>query len=1234
MASVRYIALVCMLCVPLFPCLADEDPVASASEIDYPPLSIERQDGTAGGFSVELLQAVLKTMGREVSFKVGAWSDIKQMLEIGQLDVLPLVGRTPEREQVFDFTVPYLSLYGAVFVRNDQNDINSLEDLFERKIGVMRGDNAEEFIRRRSITKNIIATKFYDEAFLKLSRGELDAVVAQRLVGLNIIKNLELTNIKTAIAPLKEFKQDFCFAVREGDKKLLAQLNEGLSVVVADGTYEQLRIKWLGILDKDKDLQTRKLRLVLSAVSLLSIVLLGMYAFQRWKAHYSLVVSEEKLRMLFENMAQGVIYQQSDGRLTDCNPAALEIFGVSRDEFLSKGTHDSWWRAINEDGSELPAESYPSVQALQSGKPVNGFITGIYNPRTESHVWVSINAIPQFREGEKHPYQALVTLHDITQRKLAEDKLRESELKFRLATETQSDVFWMSTPGIKKLLYVNPAYETVWQKSRESLFEDPRSFMEALHPDDVNIYIERGEKYHRQGIRYEVEYRIVMSDGEIKWIQEKGYPVQQKLGDDRLMAGICIDVSKYKEAEQKLKLAANVFTFAREGIAITDLDANIVEVNDAFTYITGYSREEVLGKNPRLLKSGRQSAEFYSLMWKSLATKGQWYGEIWNRHKNGSVYAEYMNISAVNDAQGKMINYVAIFSDITSQKHHQSQLEHIAHYDALTDLPNRVLLADRLHQGMAQAQRRGQKLALAYIDLDGFKKVNDNHSHEVGDQVLVILADRMKDALREGDTIARLGGDEFVAVLMDLADVKESVPLISRLITVAAQPLRVGELTLQVTASLGVVLYPQNDEVSPDQLLRQADQAMYQAKLSGKNRYHIFDVEQDRSLRGYHESLERIHQALNNSEFVLHYQPKVNMRSGEIKGMEALIRWQHPDYGLLPPDRFLPTIEGHAISIDLGEWVLDTALSEFKQVHSTRPNLSISVNISANHLQNPKFVELLRKRLESHPEIAPNKIILEVLETSALEDISRVSQIMNACIEMGLSFALDDFGTGYSSLTYLKRLPAAQIKIDHSFVREMLESSEDLAILEGVLGLAIAFRRQAIAEGVETEAHAEMLLQLGCDLAQGYAIAKPMAMDELLEWVGTWRPPARWKTQPLVSRSNTPLLFAGIEHQVWIRKIDAYVNGSATKPPQLDIHKCRFGVWLDGEGKERYGNDKVLEVIESLHQQVHSLSTDLFLLCDQKKRPAAKEKLGDLHRLRDELLRQLKTLIVRTRKVC
>ncbi len=680
-----------------------------------------------------------------------------------------------------------------------------------------------------------------------------------------------------------------------------------------------------------------------------------------------------------------------------------------------------------------------------------------------------------------------------------------------------------------------------------------------------------------------------------------------------------------KRAEAKLHLAANVFTHAREGITVTAADGTIIDVNDAFTRITGYSREEVLGHNPRILKSGRQGRGFYAAMWRDLTEQGHWYGEIWNRRKDGEVYAEMLTISAVRDEEGQTRQYVALFSDITPLKEHQTQLERIAHYDALTSLPNRVLLSDRLHQAMAQTLRRGQRLAVAYLDLDGFKAVNDSHGHDAGDQLLMLVAGRLKQALREGDTLARLGGDEFVAVLGDLADIESCVPMLTRLLAAAAQPADIDGAALQVSASLGVTFYPQAEEVDADLLLRQADQAMYQAKLAGKNRYHVFDAEQDRSLRGHYESLTRIRRALSEREFVLYYQPKVNMRTGRVIGAEALIRWQHPERGLLPPALFLPVIEDHPLAIQVGEWVIDAALSQMASWRGVGVDLPVSVNVSAHQLQQADFVERLREILAAHPELRPGDLELEVLETSALEDLSRVSTVIEECRAIGVSFALDDFGTGYSSLTYLKRLPVAQLKIDQSFVRDMLGDPEDLAILDGVVGLAAAFRRQVIAEGVETVEHGVMLLQLGCDLAQGYGIARPMPAQQLPDWVATWRPDPAWAGLSSVSRDDLPLLFAGVEHRAWIAAIENRLRGEPETPP-LDPHQCRLGRWLDVEGRARYGDHPAYLDLEPLHQRVHALAAELLDLQARGRRHEALARLRELHGLRDALLQRLQTL--------
>jgi diguanylate cyclase (GGDEF)-like protein len=448
--------------------------------------------------------------------------------------------------------------------------------------------------------------------------------------------------------------------------------------------------------------------------------------------------------------------------------------------------------------------------------------------------------------------------------------------------------------------------------------------------------------------------------------------------------------------------------------------------------------------------------------------------------------------------------------EIIENAEHHEQLERMAHYDLLTNLPNRVLLADRLSQSMVQCQHRNQSLAVAFIDLDGFKAVNDRHSHNVGDELLVEVAQRMKEALREGDTLARIGGDEFIAIMIDLEKIEDSEPVLKRLLKAAAKSITLGDAVMKVSASIGVSLYPQ-DHVDADLLMRHADQAMYVAKQAGKNRYHFFDTTQDNAIKTQGQSIDDIRSALDRLEFVLHYQPKVNMHTSEVIGVEALIRWQHPVRGLVPPLDFLPAIEGHTVSLELGEWVIGTALSQINQWRSIGIHLPISVNISAYQLQQDNFITRLEGLLAAHSDVNPHDLELEILETSALSDISQVSATMNACHELGVRFALDDFGTGYSSLTYLRRLPAHMIKIDQSFVRNMLEDADDLAIIKGVVELAKAFHREVIAEGVETIEHGVALLKLGCELAQGYGIARPMPSGDIPEWISSWKADDSWQ---------------------------------------------------------------------------------------------------------------------------
>ena len=815
-------------------------------------------------------------------------------------------------------------------------------------------------------------------------------------------------------------------------------------------------------------------------------------------------------------------------------------------------------------------------------------------------------------------------VEDITEKRRAEDALSYSNSLTNAVLESTVD-------GI--LVVDRHGGIARWNQKFIELWQIPESLLTAHvdRPvlDQVTAQIAQPEAFMAKVLELyehpEVSSvgTLVLCDGRVF----ERYSQPQRIGADIVGRFWSFrDITERKQSEEKLLLAASVFSHAREGIMITAADGTIIDVNDTFVGITGYTRDEALGQKPSLLKSDRQEADFYAVMWHDLVEKGHWYGEIWNRRKNGEIYPEMLTISAVQDEQGRNQHFVALFSDISALKEHEKQLEHMAHFDVLTALPNRVLLADRLHQGMLQAQRRGQLLAVAYLDLDGFKNINDRYGHEIGDQVLIALSSLMRQTLREGDTLARLGGDEFVAVLIDLPDAATSVPMLSRLLVAAAESMNIEGLSLQISASLGVTFYPQAEEVDADQLLRQADQAMYRAKQSGKNRYHIFDADQDRSVRGHHESLEHISRALARCEFVLYYQPKVNMRTGEVVGAEALIRWQHPERGLLSPAVFLPLIEDHPLAIEVGEWVIDSALTQMERWHEAGLDLPVSVNVGARQLQQSGFVERLRELLAAHPSILPSQLELEVLETSALEDLARVSAIIESCREIGVMFSLDDFGTGYSSLTYLKHLSVAQLKIDQSFVRDMLEDPDDLAILGGVLSLATAFRRQVIAEGVETIEHGTMLLQLGCELAQGYGIARPMPAADLPKWASHWQIDPAWRRACAVNRDDLPFLFAGVEHRALIAAVEALLDGARESLP-LAQHQCGFGTWLELEGKARVAAQPVLQTLAVLHRQLHVSVGNLADLHAHGHKSSALAVLADLHCQRDVFLGQLGALL-------
>jgi diguanylate cyclase (GGDEF)-like protein/PAS domain S-box-containing protein len=939
--------------------------------------------------------------------------------------------------------------------------------------------------------------------------------------------------------------------------------------------------------------------------------------------------SEHKHRQLFQDLREreeifsAIVNQAAEGivlldantlAIVEFNEAACAALGYTREEFATLALLD-----IQVSPEEMRARA---EQINDSGQA--DFETRHRHKDGRIRLVDVKNRLLKVRGGR---YWAAVW-RDITDARTAEQALREEAERRRL-------MFAHSRDGIAVLDFNGRLLE--WNRRFAEMLGYTDQDMARLHVWDWDAQWSRAqllammtevpvdgntaETLHRR--RDGSLYHVEISSSRVEW------------GGQAYLFSTHRDISERKQAEQALEdsrqFLQSVFDAIQDGISVIDADFRVLRAN-------AWLEQRYPAQAPL---AGRQCYHAFQCRdtvcsWcpaKSTFTSGAPSTAV-VPYPHADAPEGWLELSTypLKDGDGRVIQVIGYAKDITLQRSYQQKLEHIAHYDPLTDLPNRTLLAERLEQAMARARRQQRPLALGYLDLDGFKDINDQHGHDVGDALLVVMADRVSQALRETDMAARLGGDEFVVILADFPGGRAGEDLLGGILAAVARPIHASDLVLQLSASLGVTLYPQADaadaDADADQLLRQADQAMYQAKLQGKNRYHLFDTEADRRQRGRHESLQRLRQALDDEEFTLYYQPKVNMRTGAVIGAEALVRWQHPERGLLPPAAFLPVIENQPLGLKLEYWIFARALAQMDRWRAQGLTLPVSINVSAYQLQQPGFMEQLGALLRAHPRLDPAQVELEVLETSALEDLKRVSRIMRDCTRLGVRFALDDFGTGYSSLTYLKHLPAAVLKIDQSFVRDMLEDADDLAILEGIQGMARAFRRQVVAEGVETYEHGELLLALGCELAQGYVIARPMPAEEIPAWVAAWRSPASWsQAPPPLMRADLPLLYAGVEHRGWVLAIEAYLHGKQDAPPPLEIDACRFGAWLRQEAHLHPSASSCMTEIDHLHAEVHRLGKALI---ERQAEGAASERearLTDLKARRDVLLAKLKSLM-------
>jgi len=778
------------------------------------------------------------------------------------------------------------------------------------------------------------------------------------------------------------------------------------------------------------------------------------------RASQTIADSEANYRAIFATAADGIfIHDAVTGEILDINPAVTAMFGYTREEMrglriadLSSGEPPY----TQEQADELLALAMAGEPQFFEWCSKDKF--GLAFPTEVSLKKVPIGGQPR----------ALAWVRDITERKRAQEEIA-SQAKF--PGENPYPVLRADSTG--NLLYANQAAAPLF--GPVCVISESR-----LTPPYLDILLQAKNLNAKRDVEVECQGRIFR----LLFNPIEGEDYVNIYGED---------VTARKHAEERLKLAATVFEYSIEGIVITDPGGTILSVNPGFTAITGYTPEEVLGQNPRVLKSDRHEPEFYQAMWRQIATAGNWSGEIWNRRKSGEAYPEWLTISAIKNERGDISHYVSIFHDITEIKRQQEAIEFQAHHDALTGLPNRVLFADRLDMALAQIARSGAKLAVLFLDLDNFKHINDSLGHAVGDLVLQELAKRLKKVLRAVDTISRQGGDEFIAILPDIHAAQYAGTAAQRILESLRKPFRPQGHELYATASIGIAIAP-DDGAVPGDLIKNADLAMYRAKELGRNNYQFFAQGMD-TLAHHRLSLEsRLRKALDREEFELHYQPVIDLATGAIAGAEALVRWRCGNI-LIPPYEFIPMTEETGLILGLGAWVLKTACVQAKIWRDLGySDLGMAVNISSRQFSQADFVDLIQNVLHS-TGLPPDALLLEITESVLMANVEIASGQMQRLKKMGVKIMLDDFGTGYSSLSYLKRLPLDGLKIDRSFVMDIHHSADSKAIADAVISLARALELGVVAEGVETLEQLNYLREHVKGHIQGFYASPPVTSE-------------------------------------------------------------------------------------------------------------------------------------------
>ncbi|TVR87937.1 MAG: EAL domain-containing protein [Spirochaetaceae bacterium] len=789
------------------------------------------------------------------------------------------------------------------------------------------------------------------------------------------------------------------------------------------------------------------------------------------------------LRAIFDSLPLAVLIHDLDGRIVDVNERMLEMYRVDRTAAFEFSIEHGY------SGPKAPLESLPELWRRAVAGETQDFAWEALRPLDGSTFEVDVHLERIYVANQN---LILASIRDVTEDRAALNNLRRARKRFEDVAYASGDWIW-ETDRKGKLTYVSPRVEAYLGYTPDAL--SGRHLYSLLCPQELPAV--------RAHIGPLVRARHPIIDHESRYLSlggARGYSLMNavpKFDDVGIFdgyLGVVKDITERRNAEQQLRLFQRVVESAIEGIVITNKDAEIIAVNPAFTTITGYTANEVIGNTPRLLKSEHHDSEFYHHMWHSLLHEGQWSGEIWNRRKSGESYPEWLSISAITDHEQGPTHFVGVFHDITDSKLKEDHIRFQALHDALTGLPNRVLFYDRLHVAIQHAHRDGTELGVLFFDLDNFKNINDTLGHSVGDTLLQEVAVRVTTLVRSEDTIARLGGDEFVVLVKESPRLDIAVSVAQRIRESLNKVFQIREHEFFVSTSIGISHYPK-DGTEPESLIKRADLAMYQAKSGGRDGYRLYRPEMD---AGASERLlleSQLRRAVDEHVLTVVFQPKLHLTSGKVRGAEALVRWRNSEGHMVSPADFIPIAEQSGLISRLDEHVLRTSCHHIVPLlQSGFSDLHISVNLSARHVGQSDVVARILAILDE-TGLPPENLELEITETTLLDEFERVARKLRALADSGVQISIDDFGTGYSSFYYLKKLPIHRIKIDQSFVRELTVDNDDAEIVSSMLAMAHGLGLEVVAEGVETKEQLEFLAARDCEEIQGYYYSRPLAPE-------------------------------------------------------------------------------------------------------------------------------------------